>query len=202
MNNNRITHRAALAALVLTGMVGGCASMESAERTVRGWAGMDQGLAELDRNDDGVISQDEASANPALSGVFDRIDTNRDSNINPAELNAAYSRVAELDFDEADFNGDGVISEREAEAVRPSLNQVFDRVDSDGDGNVSQSEYQAARLNLLDRTEFASLDTDSDGIIDRDEASQQRVLDESFSVIDIDGDNMISGEEFKQAQSR
>jgi Ca2+-binding EF-hand superfamily protein len=188
--------------LLVGGLSAGCASMNSMERTVRGWTGLDEGLANLDRNDDGVISQDEASENPALSAEFDQVDTNQDRNINPAELRAAYTSVAEFDFSDADFNGDGVISEREAQGVRPSLSEVFDRVDSDDDGNVSKSEYQAARLNLLARSEFAAFDTDGDGIIDEDEADKEQALADDFSSVDADGDDMISEKEFKKAQSR
>lgn len=191
--------RMAGAALLLGGLTAGCASVEN---TVRGWTGTDQGLAALDTNGDGVISQDEASDNEALAATFDEVDTNQDSNINPAELRAANTRVAQVDFSDTDFNGDGVISEREAEAVRPSLSEVFGQVDTDGDGNVSKSEYRAARLNLLERTEFAAFDTDGDGILDRKEADKQRYLSDNFSRVDIDGDDLINEEEFEQAKKQ
>lgn len=191
--------RMAGTALLLGGLTAGCASVEN---TVRGWTGTDQGLAALDANGDGVISQDEASDNEALAAAFDEVDTNQDSNINPAELRAANTQVAELDFSDTDFNGDGVISEREADAVRPSLSEVFGQVDADGDGNVSRSEYRAARLNLLERTEFAAFDTDGDGILDRKEADKQRYLSDNFSRVDIDGDDLINEREFEQAKKQ
>lgn len=177
----------------------GCASLE---RDVRSWTGMDHGLAELDTNEDGVISEQEAQADEQLSAAFSRIDTNQDGNINPDELSAAYTTVATIDFAKVDFNGDGVISEREANAVRPSLREVFDEVDADGDGNVSETEYEAANYNMLERTEFASFDTDGDGVIDEREAESNQTLNDDFSTLDVNDDDLISRDEFGRAQAR
>lgn len=188
--------RATAFVLMMTG-VAGCTTVQE---TVGSWTGSDRGLSALDTNGDGVISQQEAEGNPQLAESFDRIDSNSDQNINSDEIRAAYTRVAETDFQQLDFNSDGVVSEREAQSVPPSLREAFDRVDADGDGNVSQSEYQAARLNLLGGTEFASFDTDSDGVIDDEEAASNTMLSDDFDSIDVDDDSMISEREFDRAQ--
>lgn len=178
----------------LTWLAGACA-------TVQDVTGIGGGSA-LDTNEDGVISKAEAADDPALAAVFDDVDTNNDQNINPRELSAAQTTIAEADFDGLDFNDDGVISEREADGVRPSLRERFAEVDADGDGNVSRSEYDAARLNLLRQTEFAAFDTDGDGVIDKSEADDNPGLKESFRSVDIDDDKLISGDEFERMQSR
>jgi Ca2+-binding EF-hand superfamily protein len=170
--------------------------------TVERYAGLDGGMSALDTNGDGVLSEQEAGADAALGGQFARIDTNQDSNINPNELKAAQAGVAEIDFDEVDFNGDGVISEEEADFVRPSLSERFDDVDADEDGNVSETEYEASRINLLAETEFAAFDTDTDGVIDSTEAAENQTLGDTFSQLDINGDGMIDGQEFERAQER
>ena len=185
--------------LLIVGALTGCTTVQ---KTVGQWTGSDLGLSKLDANDDGVISQQEAEQNPGIAEAFDRIDTNRDQNINPEELRAAYTRVAEVNFEQLDFNGDGVVSQREAEAVPPSLHETFDRVDADGDSNVSQAEYEAARLNLLGQSEFAAFDTDGDGVIDEQEAEDDMALSEDFDSIDIDSDGMLSDQEFERARQR
>lgn len=190
---------ATVMALLMAGALGGCAAVQD---TVNRVTGNDQGLSELDANGDGVISRQEADRNRALARNFEQVDTNRDQNINRAELRAAHTRVGEVDFRQIDYNGDGVVSKREAEAVPPSLDQAFDRIDADGDGNVSQSEYQAARLNLLGDTEFAAFDTDGDGVIDSREAQDEIALREDFNKIDVDDDGLISDEEFARARAR
>lgn len=186
-------------ALLMVGVLGGCATMQD---TMTRFTGSDQGLSDLDANNDGVVSRQEAGQNSALARSFEQVDTNRDQNVNPEELRAAYTRVGEVDFRQIDYNGDGVISEREAKAVPPSLDQAFDRIDADGDGNVSESEYQAARLNLLGDTEFAAFDTDGDGVIDSREAEEEMALKEDFDTIDVDDDDLISDQEFERARQR
>lgn len=180
-------------------MVGGCATVKD---TVGDLTGAGPGVSSLDSNGDGVISADEAQENPAVAASFEEIDTNRDQNINPAELRAAYTGVAEVDFEKLDYNGDGVLTEREAQQSPPSLHESFGRVDADGDGNVSEAEYRAARLNLLGETEFAAFDTDGDGVIDKQEAEKDMALSEDFDSIDIDGDDMIGDQEFERARQK
>jgi Ca2+-binding EF-hand superfamily protein len=48
-----------------------------------------ESLAELDADDDGVISEEEAEAYPPLAEAFDRVDANEDGLIDKAEYAAA-----------------------------------------------------------------------------------------------------------------
>ena len=156
--------------------------------------------SDLDMDRDGVISQQEAQALPSLTDNFDRIDTNNSDSIDDDEYKAATMHVADLRYDEVDINGDGVISEREAGAMRVSLKEAFNDVDTDGDRNVSKAEYQAATTNLLKDVEFSSLDTDGDGVIGSAEAEDMPVLGEAFDRVDSDGDGLISEEELQAAR--
>jgi hypothetical protein len=97
-----------------------------------------------------VISQAEAAQEPALGRAFARIDTDGDSNISQKAYQAATTNVVRgVHFAQVDLNRDGVISQREADAMPLSLREAFDRIDADGDDNLSAVEYQAATTNLL-----------------------------------------------------
>lgn len=156
----------------------------------------------FDMDQDGVISQEEAQASPALSSNFNRIDTNRSGGIDESEYAAASANIADLEFGEVDINGDGVISKREAEAMPVSLREKFDTVDADGDLNVSRVEYKAATVNLLQGVDFASLDTDNDGVISATEAEEMPPLSEAYERLDTDADGLVSQDELAAAQQR
>jgi Ca2+-binding EF-hand superfamily protein len=155
----------------------------------------------LDQDGDGMISKGEAAQEPMLMQAFERLDTNRDSNISPMEYQAATANVARgVDFAQADLNGDGVISQREANAMPVSLREAFDRVDADGDDNISPVEYQAATTNLLQGLNFQELDADNDGVLSEDETAKAPLLGDAFDWMDADGDGWISQAEFTAAQ--
>lgn len=181
---------------VITGLVvlSGCQTMRQ----------MDNPLATaysgFDADGDGVISQQEGQASPALAENFSRIDTNRSGGIDDREYKAATMHVADLSFDEVDVNGDGVVSEREAAAMPVSLKEAFGDIDTDGDKNVSPQEYRAATTNLLEGVDFDELDTDGDGVIGETEAEKMPPLAEAFARLDTDADQLISEEEFATAQ--
>lgn len=81
-----------------------------------------------------------------------------------------------------------------------SLKEAFDTVDTDGDKNVSPKEYEAASVNLFRDVNFASLDTDGDGVIGAAEAEKMPALSEAFDRVDSDADELISEKEFGAAQ--
>jgi hypothetical protein len=157
-------------------------------------------MAQYDEDGDGVISQGEAEADDALTQNFDRIDTNRSGGIDGNEYAAATVHIDDLSFEQVDINGDGVISEREAGAMPVSLKEAFGTVDADADSNVSPVEYEAARTNLLQTADFASLDTDGDGVIGTEEANEMPPLAEFYDTVDTDADGLISEEEYAAAQ--
>lgn len=174
-------------------LVAGCQTLRNIDNPLT------TAFSDLDRDGDGVISQQEAQELPALSNNFERIDTNSSGGIDDNEYRAASLHVADLRFEEVDVNGDGVISEREAAAMPVSLKEAFDDVDTDGDNNVSQTEYRAATTNLLEDVEFSSVDRDGDGVIGSAEADRMPVLSEAFDRVDSDGDGLITEEELTAA---
>jgi Ca2+-binding EF-hand superfamily protein len=155
----------------------------------------------LDQSGDGMISKEEAAQQPTLANAFARIDTDGDNTISQKEYQTATANVTRgVNFEQVDRNNDGVISQREANAMPFSLREAFDRVDADGDGNISQVEYQAATTNLLQGINFQDLDTDSDGVLSQDETAKTPILSDDFDRIDADGDGLISRDEFTAAQ--
>lgn len=185
-----------IAMFVIAGVVflTGCQTLRQVENPLT------TAYSEFDTDADGVISRQESRANPALAQNFERVDTNQSGGIDDREYHAATMHVADLSFDEIDINGDGVVSEREAAAMPVSLNEAFGDIDTDGDNNVSPQEYRAATVNMLEGVEFASVDSDGDGVIGEDEAAEMPPLAEAFDRVDTDADGLISGEEFQAAQ--
>ncbi|QBQ56217.1 EF-hand domain-containing protein [Nitrosococcus wardiae] len=190
--SNRIIALAAILGLLATGC--------TTTRNITGFIGRDTAFNKLDADGDGVISEQEALKLPALYTSFSRADTDQDNNLSKAEFKALTTRLTAIEFSRADFNGDGAISEREANAVGPSLKEAFDRVDADNDGGVSQSEYRAATVNLLKDTQLSEFDQDKDGVLDRDEAKNNPFIADNFDSLDIDGNGLISAEEYRWAQ--
>jgi Ca2+-binding EF-hand superfamily protein len=175
----------------------GCASLEEAYKE----SPLASALAQFDEDGDGVLSETEAEADPGLSENFSRIDTNDSGGIDADEYTAATINIDDLSFEQVDINADGVISEREAAAMPVSLNEAFGTVDADGDSNVSPTEYQAAQTNLLQTVDFASLDTDGDGVIGTEEANEAPPLAEAYELVDTDADGLISEDEYSAAQA-
>lgn len=192
MKSTQIMTRIMLAA-VFGAIMTGCAATHE-------MMGLRESFSALDVNEDDLISKREARELPAIYKSFNRFDTDGNNNISKAEFKAASSRLSPLNFKHLDFNNDGVLSEREASALRPTLKEIFDRVDSDGDDNVSISEYNAATVNLLQGVAFSKVDRDGDGVIDPDEAKVNPTLYYEFKSIDINEDDLISKTEFKWAQ--
>ncbi|PCC12442.1 EF-hand domain-containing protein [Pseudoalteromonas sp. JB197] len=55
-------------------------------------------------------------------------------------LASSSAAFAAVDFDSFDTDGDGVISQTEAQA-NPQLAQIFDELDADGNGELSKEEF-------------------------------------------------------------
>jgi Ca2+-binding EF-hand superfamily protein len=176
--------------------ISGCATVKDTFESTH----LASAFNEFDKDDDGVISRQEAEAYGPLADNFDGIDTNRSGGIDTNEYGAATRQVANISFERTDINGDGVISEREADAMPFSLREIFGDVDADGDANVSSVEYQAASVNLLQGMNFDDVDRDGDGVISSREANKVSVLSEMYKRVDTDADGLISRQEYGAAQ--
>jgi Ca2+-binding EF-hand superfamily protein len=119
-----------------------------------GWqSGARPGPHSVDANKDGIVTRDEAKTYPRLSADFDSADTNKDGQLDAAEMNAHRERMriemrarADERWKAADTDGDGAISRAEAEASMPRMAEGFKSFDADGDGKVSRDEMHNFRM--------------------------------------------------------
>lgn len=124
---------------------------------------------------------------------------------------AAHSEVVERElFGRLDVDGDGMISDTEAEADA-EFDGSFSAIDSDGDGLVTSAEYDAyARANLstggqnaADQSQaavttlWANFDADTDGRLSAAEVEADAGLSSSFEAIDDDGDGFVTQDEYR-----
>ena len=115
-------------------------------------AGM-PGRHQVDVNDDGIVTREEAQASPRLSADFDAADANKDGKLDTAEMNAHREKMrvemrakAEQRWKEADKDGDNALSREEAQASMPGLAERFDKFDSNGDGKIARDEMHNVRM--------------------------------------------------------
>lgn len=110
------------------------------------------GGARVDANKDGIVTREEAQTHPRLSAGFDAADTNRDGQLDAAEMSAhreamhAEMRVrADARWKAADTDGDGSLSREEAQASMPRVAERFDEFDANADGRVGREEMHQYR---------------------------------------------------------
>jgi EF-hand domain pair/EF hand len=101
----------------------------------------------VDANGDGIVTREEAQVYPQLATHFDAADTNRDGRLDGAEVEAGREtarREARAAIRErwtaADKDGDGAISQAEANESMPRLAKRFGEFDANGDGKISRDE--------------------------------------------------------------
>ena len=97
---------------------------------------------QADLNHNGLISKPEAGVYIA-SNLFDGMDKNHDAKIEPAEWNAGGTTTTARNFQKADQNHDGVVTEDELKvaAIRSQkLTDFMTGADTDRDGGVSKPE--------------------------------------------------------------
>ena len=105
-----------------------------------------------------------------------------------------------------DTDGDGAVSQSEAQAGAPRMAEHFADLDADGDGRITRDEMRAAhakfREDMRARGEerYQSADKNGDGSIDLAEAQQGMPrAAEHFNEIDADGNGLLSREELQTA---
>ena len=98
-------------------------------------------LKAADTNGDGVLSRDEALAFAAKR--FDALDTNHDGQLTADEVRASFQQKRAARWKKIDTDGDGRISQAEAQANAPRLAQHFAQIDANGDGYITPEELHA-----------------------------------------------------------
>jgi len=114
-----------------------------------GQAGADEepNFANLDTDEDGVLTRQEAQASRRLTERFRDYDRDGDGRLTRAEF-VVYAALAPEEgertaaFKQLDANNDGVVSQAEAEGSA-RLQARFMELDSDSDGSLSPSEFAA-----------------------------------------------------------
>jgi Ca2+-binding EF-hand superfamily protein len=101
--------------------------------------------------------------------LFLQADTNKDGRISLDEVNkAGLPRL----FNRFDLNRDGAVTLTEARQVEPGFEEkLFSERDLNEDGKVTYAEYEKIALSKGGlKKQFATVDTDSNGFIDKAEA--------------------------------
>jgi len=108
-----------------------------------------------------------------------------------------------------DADGDGAISQAEAQAGAPRMAEHFGKIDADGDGRVTREEMHnmrsASREERQARAEerYRSADANGDGSIDLAEAQNGMPrAAEHFAQLDADGNGLLTREEMRAAAKR
>ena len=159
----------------------------------------------IDVNNDSQITKDEAKGR--LLKRFDKIDSDKNGSISTTEF-AALEKMHKgkgnhkLDFGTIDVNNDSQITKDEAKG---RLLKRFDKIDSDKNGSITAAEFAAIEQMHKSKghkkgrgnhkLDFAQVDTNSDGVITKDEA-KSRLL-KHFDKLDSDADGKITSAEFE-----
>lgn len=107
-------------------------------------------------------------------------------------------------FQRLDKDGNGVVSREEAKA-HPRLEKAFDGMDLSKDGQVTDTEYReyakARRDQHSEKTKtgmkalWEKADTNSDGMLDREEAKSSPHVIKHFDSMDADKNDRVSAQE-------
>ena len=165
----------------------------------------------MDANDDGVVSRDEAQAFPRLAAEFDSVDSNKDGQLDQAEMAAhREARHAQMRAEAAkrwaaaDADGSGALSRVEAQGSMPYIAENFDKLDANADGQVSREEMMQHRMHAKKewkqqfRDRWTAADKDGDGALDLAEAQTSMPrLAENFSIFDTNNDGKVTQQEMR-----
>lgn len=124
----------------------------------------------------------------------------------PAPTIPAIPAIPELSpdlqqrFKQADLTGKGGLTQGEAASAGFAFGDAFDSIDTDHDHIITLYEisvYVAARAR-----DWASADTNGDGVVTREEAEKVPSLAKVFSKADRDGDGVVRKEEYEAFSER
>lgn len=163
-----------------------------------------QRLMAFDRNDDGVLTQDELPQR--LQGLFARIDTNHDGKLTPEEIRASAAlqtgpsgRVQHTGdatrndpvLNAIDDNHDGILSSDEIANAPAALKAL----DKNGDGELSPEEIRPRQMTPSDRAKHMldEWDTNKDAKIAKPEAPDR--MQQQFDAIDTNHDGFLTEDE-------
>ena len=163
-----------------------------------------QRLMLLDRNGDGVLTQDEIPER--MKGLLTRADTNHDGKITPDEIRASAKTqsgpigrpqrtgdATRMDpvLNAIDIDHDGVLSAAEIAAAPTALKTL----DKDGDGELSAAELRPKQMTATDRAKHMldEWDTNKDGKITKAEAPER--MQQQFDTLDTNHDGALTEDE-------
>jgi Ca2+-binding EF-hand superfamily protein len=131
-----------------------------------------------------------AAATADDNGGRPKIDANGDGSIDLGELQAVRPNTTVEQFNRADADHNGLLSRDELRAAGRGMRQ---HIDTNNDGAISFEELQAQRPNITPE-QFAALDADHNGTLNREEA-RSGMGREIFRRLDSDNSGGISFEE-------
>jgi len=176
----------------------------------RGGPGGPGMMKHLDKNADGKLSKEEAP--PPMREHFDQVDTNKDGQVDEAELRAAHEQRGGAGLiKHLDKNADGKLSKEEApERMRGH----FDEIDANKDGQIEEQELQAMRQQHGGAAHaqgqnpggrrggmmMKGLDANNDGKISQAEFTAR--IPQWFARADANGDGAVTREELQAKRPR
>jgi Ca2+-binding EF-hand superfamily protein len=163
-----------------------------------------QRLMTLDRNGDGVLTQDEIPER--MKGLLTRADTNHDGKLTPDEIRASAiaqsgpigrpqrsGDATRMDpvLSAIDTDHDGILSAAEIAAAPTALKSL----DKDGDGELSVAELRPRQMTPTDRAKHMldEWDTNKDGKIVKAEAPDR--MQQQFDTLDTNHDGALTEDE-------
>ena len=177
----------------------------------------DRVVNRFDKDNDGGVSIEELAKSRVgrrmSAEKFTSIDTDSDSKLAAAELNAhreaktARPSIGEAVVAKLDNDGDGGISIEELASTRfgkHMSSETFTNIDTDGDSKLSASEVDAIfepekKPPSVGEAMVAKLDNDGDGAVSISELSTTQfgkdMTSEQFSGLDTDGDSKLNAAE-------
>jgi len=170
---------------------------------------IDELLKALDRNGDGVLTQDEVPEKLAMR--IAAADANGDGKITKEELEQARAArhgtgepggppSIDTIFERLDANKDGKLTKDEL--PEKAAERVM-KADADGDGAVTKEELEAARARMggqiADKL-FERFDANKDGKLTKDEVPEKAA--ERVMKADADGDGAVTKDELQAAREK